>query len=72
MADLKKSVISSVDPKEDIKADCTIIIKDDDLIGLASGTANPQQLFMKGLLKVKGNIMLAQKLDKLFKANAKL
>ncbi len=29
-------------------------------------------MFMKGKLKVKGNIMLAQKLETLFKAGSKL
>ena len=29
-------------------------------------------MFMKGQLKIKGKIMLAQKLNKLFKVNSKL
>lgn len=54
------------------KADCVITLDDDDLIGIASGKANPQQLFMKGKLRVKGNIMLTMKLDKLFKERSKM
>ena len=54
------------------KADCTITVADDDMFGLASGTSNPQQLFMKGKPKVQGNIMLTQKLGQLFKEQAKL
>jgi len=30
-----------------------------------AGKLNPQQAFMKGQLKIKGNMMLAQKLGKL-------
>lgn len=43
LADLKKGIISSGNP-EKTKAQCTIIIKDDDFISLASGTANPQSV----------------------------
>lgn len=52
----------------DGKADCTITIKDDDFISLVNGKVNPQMAFMQGKLKVKGNIMLAQKLETLFSA----
>lgn len=54
------------------KPDCTITLDDDDLFSIATGKANPQQLFMKGKLKVSGNIMLTQKLGQLFKDHAKL
>nr|CAB3254232.1 peroxisomal multifunctional enzyme type 2 [Phallusia mammillata] len=51
---------------------CTITISDEDVMGVFSGTANPQQLFFSGKMKVKGNIMLAQKLEVLFKSHSKL
>ena len=43
LADLKKGVITSGNPDK-VKAQCTILIKDDDFISLASGTANPQSV----------------------------
>ena len=44
------------------KADITITIQDQDMVDLASGKLNPQQAFMKGKLKIKGNMGLAMKL----------
>jgi len=70
VADLKQAKI--LFNPQNVKADCTIMIKDEDFVSLASGTGKPQQMFMSGKLKVKGNIMLAQKLEKLFKSNSKL
>lgn len=64
------SVIQGTSSKA--KPDCVITLDDDDLIGIASGKANPQQLFMKRKLNVKGNIMLTMKLDKLFKERSKI
>eukprot|EP00455_Lapot_gusevi_P039256 TRINITY_DN43_c0_g1_i1.p1 TRINITY_DN43_c0_g1~~TRINITY_DN43_c0_g1_i1.p1 ORF type:complete len:575 (+),score=279.17 TRINITY_DN43_c0_g1_i1:75-1799(+) len=54
------------------KADCTIIIKDEDFAKLMAGKLQPQTAFMKGQLKIKGNMMLAQKLDALIKKKAAL
>ncbi|KAJ9108653.1 hypothetical protein QFC20_003352 [Naganishia adeliensis] len=55
------------------KADCTISMTDETFSQLADGKQNAQKLFMTGGLKVKGNIMLATKLDSLLKtAKAKL
>ncbi|XP_072942667.1 peroxisomal multifunctional enzyme type 2 [Epargyreus clarus] len=54
------------------KADTTMTVSDDDLVDIAAGTLNPQAAFMKGKLKISGNIMLAQKLGPLLKTGAKL
>ncbi|KAK9687304.1 SCP-2 sterol transfer family [Popillia japonica] len=54
------------------KPQTTLTISDSDFIELATGKLNPQTAFMKGKLKVAGNIMLAQKLGPLLKSDAKL
>lgn len=54
------------------KPDCSITVEDDDLVAIATGKVDPQQLFMKGKLKVKGNVMLTTKLNQLFKNRAKM
>ncbi len=48
------------------KADCTITIKDSDFVKLVNGKLNAQSAFMTGKLKIKGNLMLAQKLPVIF------
>ena len=71
--DLKRGAGSvTVGPCEQVKPDCSITVEDDDLASIATGKSNPQQLFMKGKLKVKGNIMLTTKLAQLFKDHAKM
>jgi putative sterol carrier protein len=47
------------------KADCTLSLSDSDFVLLMTGKLNPQAAFMKGKLKVKGNVLLAQKLSAL-------
>jgi (3R)-3-hydroxyacyl-CoA dehydrogenase / 3a,7a,12a-trihydroxy-5b-cholest-24-enoyl-CoA hydratase / enoyl-CoA hydratase 2 len=75
VVDLKNNKLDVVVDKNEqskVKSDCLIIISDKDFVELASGRANAQKMFLTGKLKVKGNIMLAQKLQKIFKAKSKL
>ncbi|CEP17775.1 hypothetical protein [Parasitella parasitica] len=64
--DLKKegSVIKGKGPN---KADAIISINDADFVDLAGGKLNGQKAFMSGKLKIKGQMMLATKLDTVFK-----
>lgn len=45
----------------------TLVMADSDFEALVKGKANAQRLFMSGKLKVKGDVMKAQKLEGLFK-----
>jgi len=54
------------------KVDCTITAADDDFVGMMTGKANSQQLFMSGKLKIKGNMGLAMKLGQLSAAKSSL
>lgn len=54
------------------KPDTTLTLSDDDFVNIALGKLNPQQAFIKGKLKIAGNIMLTQKLVPLLKTEAKL
>lgn len=69
--DLKTGTVYEGSPKEG-KPNTTLTISDEDFVELAQGKLNPQTAFMKGKLKVSGNLMLAQKLGPLLKAEAKL
>jgi 3-hydroxyacyl-CoA dehydrogenase/3a,7a,12a-trihydroxy-5b-cholest-24-enoyl-CoA hydratase len=54
------------------KPGVTLTLDDANMEGLVTGKLNPQQAFMSGKLKIKGNIMLTQKLQTLLKDQAKL
>ncbi|KPJ14730.1 Peroxisomal multifunctional enzyme type 2 [Papilio machaon] len=69
--DLKAGSVHEGAPKSG-KPDTTMTLSDEDLIALASGTLNPQTAFLKGKLKIAGNMMLAQKLQPLLKSGSKL
>ncbi|KAJ1826528.1 hypothetical protein LPJ56_002133 [Coemansia sp. RSA 2599] len=49
-------------------AGVTLILNDSDFVDLASGKITGQSAFMSGKLKSKGNVMLALKLESVFKA----
>ncbi|WFD34420.1 hypothetical protein MCUN1_001261 [Malassezia cuniculi] len=65
--DLKKEV-AVYEGKAKTKADVIINLGDDTFLDLAEGKLNGQKAFMSGKLKVKGNVMLATKLDGVLKA----
>lgn len=50
------------------KADAIITISDDDFVAMSTGKLTGQKAFMAGKLKVKGQMMLATKLDNVFKS----
>lgn len=79
--DVILSIFSAIDlksiklyqgPPKGVNADTTITVADDDFVDIALGKINPQVAFMKGKLKISGNIMLTQKLAPLLKTGPKL
>uniref|UniRef100_A0A8C0EFA9 Hydroxysteroid 17-beta dehydrogenase 4 n=1 Tax=Bubo bubo TaxID=30461 RepID=A0A8C0EFA9_BUBBB len=53
-------------------ADTTFTVSDEDFMDVVQQKTNPQKAFFSGKLKVKGNIMLSQKLEMILKDYAKL
>merc|ERR1712217_7088 len=53
------------------KADVTITMADADFAAMAAGKLDGMQAFMSGKLKIKGNMMLAQKLGPILEAAQK-
>ncbi|XP_077200489.1 peroxisomal multifunctional enzyme type 2 isoform X2 [Paroedura picta] len=54
------------------KVDTTFTSSDEDFMDVVLGNINPQKAFFSGKLKVKGNIMLSQKLETILKDYSKL
>uniref|UniRef100_A0A671UTW4 Hydroxysteroid (17-beta) dehydrogenase 4 n=1 Tax=Sparus aurata TaxID=8175 RepID=A0A671UTW4_SPAAU len=54
------------------KADVTITVSDENFMEVVQGKLNPQKAFFSGKLKVRGNIMLSQKLEVILKDHARL
>lgn len=69
--DLKNATLYQGQPQAG-KPDCTLTLADEDMVQIASGKLSPQTAFIKGKLKVAGNIMLTQKLAALLKEESKL
>lgn len=63
--DTKTSIEGDVyrsNPKPGLKPDCILSVEDDDWVKIMVGKLNPQRAFMMSKFKIKGNIMLLQKL----------
>ncbi|XP_054630216.1 peroxisomal multifunctional enzyme type 2 [Dunckerocampus dactyliophorus] len=54
------------------KADVTFTVSDEDFMDVVLGKLNPQKAFFSGKLKIRGNVMLSQKLEVILKDHAKL
>ena len=50
----------------DSPSDCTLTVASNDFVAIAEGKLNPQVAFMKGALKVSGDISRALKLSSIF------
>lgn len=66
--DLKNGEVHKGKPKSG-KADATLTLEDKDMVDMALGKLNPQLAFMRGKLKIAGNIMLTQKLKNLMETH---
>ncbi|XP_050454061.1 peroxisomal multifunctional enzyme type 2 isoform X1 [Cataglyphis hispanica] len=66
--DLKNGEVHKGKPKSG-KADATLTVEDKDMVKIALGKLNPQVAFMRGKLKITGNILLTQKLKTLMETN---
>ncbi|PWN41415.1 sterol-binding-like protein [Ceraceosorus guamensis] len=56
--DMRKTGTFNLEVPKKPKPDVTIRVGDKDMVRLATGQMNPQAAFLKGKLKVKGNVML--------------
>lgn len=70
--DLKQGAVYEGPAKTGTVVQTTVTVSDEDFVQMATGKLNAQAAFMKGKLKVTGNILLAQKLGPLLQAEAKL
>ncbi|XP_037115642.1 peroxisomal multifunctional enzyme type 2 [Syngnathus acus] len=54
------------------KADVTFTASDDNFMAIVQDKLNPQKAFFSGKLKIRGNVMLGQKLEVILKDHARL
>ena len=70
--DLKTGPTGSVKEAAAEKADCTLTMKEEDLVLLMTGKLDAQKAFMEGKLKLAGNMGLAMKLGDVIKPKSKM
>lgn len=66
--DLKAGQVSA---GESAKPQCTLALSDANFMAMVNGAKDPQQMFMKGELKISGDLMASQKLTFLTKVDPK-
>uniref|UniRef100_A0A0M3IMB8 SCP2 domain-containing protein n=1 Tax=Ascaris lumbricoides TaxID=6252 RepID=A0A0M3IMB8_ASCLU len=71
--DLKSSppIIYEGDLRDGAKPNATLTVADEDFFNIAVGKLNAQKAFMSGKLKIRGNIVLLQKMQMLMEKNRK-
>ncbi|KAJ6634443.1 Peroxisomal multifunctional enzyme type 2, partial [Pseudolycoriella hygida] len=67
--DLKTGEVYEGAPKTEV--DAVVTISDRDMLDITLGKLNPQIAFMKGKLKIIGNVFLSRKLQPFFEMEAK-
>jgi 3-hydroxyacyl-CoA dehydrogenase/3a,7a,12a-trihydroxy-5b-cholest-24-enoyl-CoA hydratase len=72
--DLKNEpgAVYSGEPRSGARPGVTPTLADETMLGLASGELNPQKAFMQGKMKIKGNLMLTQKLQAIMREESKM
>lgn len=67
-----KNGSGSLELNSKTKPDCTITMKDADLVDLMTGKLNPNTAFFNGKLKISGNMGVAMKIQSIMPAKPKL
>ena len=70
--DLKSKPPSLQTGAPKVPVDVSIVLSDEDFMSIVQGKLKAPDAFFKGKMKVKGNIMLAQKLDSILKVGSNL
>ena len=70
--DLKNKPPSLLKGAPKSPVDVRIVISDEDFMSIVQGKLGASEAFFKGKMKMKGNIMLAQKLDSILKVGSNL
>ncbi|KAI0232666.1 Peroxisomal multifunctional enzyme type 2 [Lamellibrachia satsuma] len=70
--DLRQGHIYPGEPKQSHPAECTITIDEVDLVAMSTGRLYLPKAFLEGRAKVQGQLVLAERLSRIFRQSAKL